>query len=231
MISIICANNNDDVLNNNLIKTLNEQTYNDYELIIVDTTKKKYEGATDALNYGASKAKGDYLLFCHNDINFLDKNSLKDIVDNIDSDAGIIGVAGINDKNHLLGNILDGPDKKPIGESIQKPINVFSIDEVLFIIKRDFYLNHPLNLNNKTWHLYAVEYSLEMHEMNKKVKIIPARIYHKSNGLSLNRSYFVYLKQIIKKYKKYKRIHTTVGSWYTNKILFNLQLMKRGIHK
>lgn len=228
MISIICASNNEEILNDNLIKSLKEQTYKDYELIVVDTLKNHYEGACDALHSGALKAKGEYLLFCHHDINFLDKNSLKDIVDNIE-EAGIIGVAGIRDRNHLIGNILNGINKEPVGESIEKSEEVFSIDEVLFIIKRDFYLKHPLNLNNKTWHLYAVEYALEMHELNKKVLVIPARIYHKSDGLSLNKSYFIYLKKLIKKYKKYKCIYTTVGSFYTNKILFELQMIKRKI--
>lgn len=231
MISIICPSNNEKILNNNLLKTLNQQTFKDYEIIIVDTINNKYRGASEALNSGAQKAKGEYFLFCHHDINFINKDSLENIVNCIEkiNDFGIIGVAGINSRNCLLGNILNGPNKELIGEKINKPMKVFSLDEVFFIIKKDFYFKYPLNLNNNTWHLYAVEYCLKMHELGENVIIIPSEIYHKSDGVSLNESYYIYLRKLRKEYKKYKEIYTTVGSWYTNKILFELQMLKRKI--
>ena len=231
MISIICASNDKKVLNNYLIPSLKKQTYKDDELIIVDTVKNKYKGCVDALNDGIKQSKGDTLLFVHHDVVFEDKNELKNINKYIkDLDYGIVGVAGVtNKRNTLIGNITNGPDKERISNiTINAAVEAETLDEVLFIIKKENINKHPFNIKNDTWHLYAVEYSLSMKDINKKVYVIPSKIYHASPGYSLNKSYFDYLPNIIKKYKKkYRSINTTVGSWFTNSILFKLQMIRR----
>lgn len=231
MISIICPSNNKDILEKYLLKSLKKQTYLDYETIIIDTNKKKYNGCVEALYEGINKAKGEYLMFVHHDVCFTDKDELKNIIKYIDNlDFGVVGVAGAaNERNNLIGNITNGPSKEKISNKIiTEPTEVQSLDEVLFIIKKDTIKKYPLEKNNKTWHLYAVEYSLKMIDNNKKVYVIPSNIYHASPGYSLNDSYFTYLPKIIKKYKKkYKTINTTVGSWFTNSILFKLQMIRR----
>ena len=212
---------------------LKKQTFKDYELIVIDTNEKKYNGCVEALNDGFAKSTGEYIMFVHHDVEFCDKNELSNIYNCIlNLDFGIVGVAGATfSRNYLIGNITNGANKENISSLvIDKPEEVQTLDEVLFIIKRDTLNKYPLNILNTTWHLYAVEYSLLMHDNDKKVYVIPSNIYHASPGYSLNKSYFDYLPSVIKKYKKnYKYINTTVGSWYTNKMLFNLQMMKRKI--
>lgn len=233
MISIICASNNEEILNKYLISSLKKQTYKDYELIIVDTIEKKYNGCIDALNAGIKKSSGDILMFVHHDIEFCDKDELKNIVNQLDNlEYGIAGVAGASyERNKLIGNITNGPNKEKISNLvIDQPTKVQTLDEVLFIIKKDIIKKYPFNSNNNTWHLYAVEYSLNMLENNENVYVIPSNIYHASPGYSLNKSYFEYLPKVIKKYKKhFKYINTSVGSWYTNSLLFKLQIMRRNI--
>ena len=67
MISIICIYNNRNILDNYLLKSL-ERHNTDYELILVDNTENKFTKAADALNYGAKNAKGEFLMFVHQDI-------------------------------------------------------------------------------------------------------------------------------------------------------------------
>lgn len=231
MISIICPSNDEKILNKYLLSSLKKQTYKDYEIIVVDTIKNKFNGCIDALNYGIKKSKGDILMFVHHDVEFTNKKELENIASYISNlDYGIAGVAGASFKrNTLVGNITNGPDKEKISNTeIDDPTKVQTLDEVLFIIKKDTIKKYPFNNSNNTWHLYAVEYSLEMIKNNQGVYVIPSKIYHASPGYSLNKSYFEYLPKVIKKYQKNnKYINTTVGSWYTNKLLFKLQMIKR----
>ncbi len=231
MISIISASNDKNILNKCLIKSLERQTYKEYELIVIDTTRKKYNGCIEAFEEGIKKSKGDILIFVHHDVIFEKEDELEKIVENIRKiDFGIAGVAGASIKrNFLIGNITNGPKKEKVSNiEIDKPVKVQTVDEVLFVIKKEVLQEHPFNRENNTWHLYAVEYSLEMLKMGKEVYVIPSNIYHVSPGYSLNRSYFDYLPKVIKKYKKMNRwINTTVGSWYTNPLLFKLQMLRR----
>lgn len=231
MLSIICASNNKQILEECLEQSLDKQTYKDFELIVVDTKKNKYIGASDALMSGAKKSKGDILIFVHHDVIFNTEYELENIVKQIEKikDFGILGIAGAPyKKGTLVGNITNGEPKIYISDKkINDPTEVQTLDEVMFIIKKDNLEKQPLNLDNKTWHLYAVEYCLKMHENNKKVMVIPSNIHHLSAGASMNDDYYKQLRKVCKIYKKtYKNINTTCGRWYTNKILLELQIYR-----
>ena len=234
MLSIICASNNKKILNECLVESLNKQTYKDFELIIVDTKETKYNSAADALMSGAKKSNGDTLMFVHHDVVMENEDELKNIVEQIKKidDFGILGIAGADyKKGPLVGNITNGDSKIYISDkSIKEPTEVQTLDEVMFIIKKENLDKYPLNLENKTWHLYAVEYCLKMHENNKKVLVIPSNIHHLSAGASMNNDYYKQLRKICKKERKtYKTINTTVGFWNTNKFILELKIMKRKI--
>jgi hypothetical protein len=51
---------------------------------------------------------------------------------------------------------------------------------------------------------------------DKKVYILPDKVYHYSPGDSFSEDYYLILKKLIKKHKKYfKFIYTTIGIWNT----------------
>ena len=236
MLSIICASNNKKILDECLGSSLKNQTYKDFELIVVDTKKDRYTGAADALMSGANRAKGDTLIFVHHDVVMDSENELNNIVGQIEKigDFGILGIAGAPyKKGTLVGNITNGDSKIRISnEIINKPTEVQTLDEVMFIIKKDNLEKYPLNLDNRTWHLYAVEYCLLMKEKNKKVLVIPSNIHHLSAGASMNNDYYKQLRRLCKQYKKtYKNINTTCGCWFTNKILQELQIYRHMIRQ
>lgn len=230
MISIVCATNDKTKLEEELKSSLEKQSFKDYELIVVDTNKKKFESAAEALNYGGNKAKGDYILFTHHDIIMYNKDELKKIVEQIKKvdSFGIIGVAGIDENRKIVGNITNGIPEVPISsQTIEKTTEVETVDEVMFIIKKDVFEKNKLITDNKTWHLYAVEYCLLMHDLNKKVLVIPSSIYHKSAGASMNKSYYKELKRLCLLYKKkLKTINTTMGVWHTNKLRLSFDIIK-----
>lgn len=230
MISIVCATNNKKILEEQLEKSLKKQSYKDYELIIIDTNKNKFKSAADALNSCIDKVSGEYILFTHHDVIMRNNDDLENIAKNIKKlgDFGIAGVIGRDIYGNFVGNITNGePEVKVSNENIKNPHEVQTLDEVIFIIKKENFIKYPLDISNKTWHLYAVEYCLKMEQLNKKIFVIPSEIYHKSAGASMNKSYYDELKRICEIYRKdIKVINTTMGIWHTNKILLEIDIIK-----
>ena len=79
MISVICVYNNKEILNDFLIKSIKQQSFIDYELILLDNCGSHYKSAVEALNKGAMQAKGDILLFIHQDVFIIDENGFSKI--------------------------------------------------------------------------------------------------------------------------------------------------------
>ena len=63
-LSLICVYNQKDILEKCLLKGLKIQTIKP-ELILLDNTNNDYTSAVEALQLGAKKASGDYLIFIH----------------------------------------------------------------------------------------------------------------------------------------------------------------------
>ena len=78
MISVICVYNNKEILNKYLLKSLKIQTET-HELILLDNIGGKFKSASEALNYGGKKAKGDYLMFVHQDVDLCSKTWLENV--------------------------------------------------------------------------------------------------------------------------------------------------------
>ena len=62
-----------------LLKSLQNQDA-DYELILVDNTNNRFKSAAEALNDGAKKSSGDFLMFVHQDVEIYDKYFLKKFI-------------------------------------------------------------------------------------------------------------------------------------------------------
>lgn len=219
MISIICPYNNEEVLKM-LIKSLKIQDYMDYELILVNAKEKGFESAAESLNYGASISKGDILVFTHQDIELLDKSILSKIVEYCNAnDFGIAGVAGKKaDEKYCMTSVLVGKNRKPGGKYITTCIcETQTLDECFFIIKKDEFKG--FTDYGKTWHFYAVDYSLQSLNNGKKVLLFPLDIYHLSPGFSLNYNYYDTLKKVGKNYKNIRVIATTCGTFKNNAFL------------
>jgi GT2 family glycosyltransferase len=229
-LSVICVYNNKQILESFLLESLKKQNIN-YELILINNVNNEFTSAAKALNYAATKATGDYLLFVHQDIFFYDSNILKDLLYYAQSKPNaIIGIAGTTENNEVLTNILHDIPPRPAGKRIDGIHKVETVDECLFLIDRNIFNKIKFDENSiNGWHLYAVDYCLEAKKYGYPSYVIGIdNIYHRSPGFSFNNQYFLILKQIIHKHRQIKYIYTTMGKWPTNtfKLNFKINLKK-----
>lgn len=245
MISVVCVYNNEKILQENLLRSLENQTVK-FELIKIDNTKGIFKSAAEALNYGGKSAKGKYVMFVHQDVNLCSNSWLEDAEKILDSlpDLGIAGVAGMRKSKVLkicdvgivlresgIGMIYHGHKKEPwmCNKNFEEPIEVQTLDEQVLIIPKNVFEN--LKFDYKTcngWHLYGVDYSLSVKKLGLKPYVLPLPVCHQSTG-SLNKEYYITLNKIFKKHRKQKKIYTTCGIWYTNNFFNCFGLLMRAI--
>ena len=211
MVSIICVYNNRQLLQECLIKSIEEQD-EDCEMVLVDNTKGDYPSAAAALNYGADKASSQYLIFAHQDIIFIDKGGIKKIEEFLNNSCEkiIVGVAGkIESDIAIYGNIFD--NNHIYFEKLANPTKAVSVDECLFAMEKTVFQQYRFDeLICNNWHFYAAEFSYRVRLDNIQTYIIPIDLHHNSVGNSMNIDFYYTLDRLCKKYKtSYKKINTT----------------------
>lgn len=237
MISLICVYNNENILEKQLLNSLENQSL-EYQLILLNNTKHIFESAAKALNYGGEMASGDYLIFIHQDFIFSSEfwleKSLK-ILQNLDN-LGVAGLAGKKkiksrsklyslflNKNRIISNLKTGNPSHNIGVPIKEPQKVQTLDECILIVPNTIFDEFKFDEDVcDNWHLYAADYCLTAKKAGYDVYVIPLEGYHESPGYSFSEDqYYSTLKKLIKKHKKdYKWIFTSTGSWSTVYPLF-----------
>ncbi len=233
MLSIICAYNNKGILEECLISSLDNQLNKDYELILIDTLTHKFISAAEALNFGAEQAKGDNLLFIHQDVVLDNNNFIEDLSEWINKyEFGIAGLAGAitkNKQNLTITNSFHGIPRKLAGEisNLMEATQCETVDEFAFVIPKNIFDENPFITFYPSWHLYAVEYCLRMRSIGHRVCVFPLSVWHRSEGDSFDPSYFKTIKPIARKYRyEFKKISTTMGGWATNNLGLNLHIAR-----
>ncbi|MDO5836487.1 MAG: glycosyltransferase [Methanobacterium sp.] len=166
MFSIVCVYNDGEILRKYLKKSLNFQTV-PYELILVDNTENEFASAAKALNHGASKATGEYLMFIHQDVDLKSETWIEDTLKKLKlmPDLGIAGVAGKSeDRKGIISNVKQGSPPKLAGiNQITESTRVQTLDECLLIIPKIVYQELKFDEDTCTgWHLYGVDYCLSV---------------------------------------------------------------------
>ena len=237
MISIVCIYNEKNIFKRMVEKSLSNQSV-EFELILIDNTLGIYKSATEALNNGARRARGEFIMFIHYDVEFSSRTWLEEAEKYLMSlpNLGIAGIAGARKgtsagDREIVSNITDSEPPQRIGHvSLTEPERVHTLDECLFIIPRTVFKKLPFDEKVcNDWHLYAVDYCLSVKKIGLEVFALPLEIYHKSQGSRVFSclyerypdSYYRVLKRVLKKYKRdFKTIYTTCGTWDSSKIVF-----------
>ena len=186
MISIITICNNKEILGEYLLKSLNEQT-TDYELIVIDNKDNNtFSHATKALNYGGSLAKGDYLMFIHQDValwgnNFLEK--FEKMLTGIE-DIGIGGVAGMTQGGQPYLFLKNCGALSGLTSPFQRPVKVQTLDELLLVMPKHVFKTIHFDDNLPGWHCYGADYCLEVEKYGLSAYALPFFVHHRSAGFS-----------------------------------------------
>jgi hypothetical protein len=158
----------------------------EYELILIDNTKNNFESLPKALNYGGSKARGEYLMFVHQDVELIDSNWLKNaekILTSVDN-LGVAGVAGVDFKGNPVGFIID----RGIfwGLPLKTPKSVMTLDEQLIIVPRKVFSTMRFYEGFK-WHSWVADYCLCSQSVGLKTYVLPLPVSHNSSTLPILR--------------------------------------------
>ncbi len=216
MFSIVVVYNNKRALDEILLKSLKSQTAK-FELIALDNESGVFRSAAQALNVGGKRAKGEYVMFVHQDIELGSDRWLENAEELLDTipDLGIAGVVGMSGEGtdyveRKRGYISDCGDIW--GEPFEKAQEVQTLDECLLIVPKPVF--SKMQFDDKTfdsWHCHGADYCLCIRPMGLKACVIPGFVYHRSLRSNVT-GLFKYQKRLYRKHKgKCRHIYTTCG--------------------
>jgi hypothetical protein len=232
-ITFIVCTNNISQLNKILVKSL--QPFRErMDLIVVYNLNGKYSAA-QALNLGMAKAKTDWLVLTHQDVEY-SKNWVDVVFLELQRlpKVGVAGLAGVRvssntekdvsrlNPNLYVKNIGRVKNSDLVSYSRNPSGEVDVIDELCVITRK----SHCLNFDEKVlthFHFYAVDLSLQAKQRGYKNYVLSAEAIHHSNGASsLKTGKDLYLREFKKLHEKWKNIFptlaTTTGFWVNGQI-------------
>lgn len=240
--SLICPTNDRWKCEHWLLPSLAMQRFRDFEIVFVEATLGSFRSAAAALNAGAAKARGDYLVFLHNDVELIDENVLGSLSDELSGmDFIVAGAAGCRAvrgkpwRKKTFTNLVHGEHKEHPGRStpLAAAMPCETLDECFFVVPRTVWAKRGILEFFSSWHLYAVEYSLWANVQRQgSVVAVPVNIWHHSSGGSFDHSYYDTLRVLAKMYRKwYPVLHTPMGAWPTNLLFLNLRIFAEIIRR
>jgi hypothetical protein len=188
-VSLVCVFNDPAVREQCLDRSVAGVGPDRIELVVVDNTDRRFPTAGAALNHGARLARHDVICFVHQDVYLHSTSRLLDVADMLRDGAdgwGLLGAAGVGSGGEVVGLLRDRVQL--IGLSAVEPVEVDSLDEVLFLVKRELVLREPLAEDpDLAWHAYAVEYGVRLRELGLRVGAVDLAITHNSLTVNLAR--------------------------------------------
>lgn len=188
-VSIVCVFNDETVRASCLdasIERLRDHAL-DVDYIPIDNVDGRFSSAGRALNFGASQARNDYVAFVHQDVVLHSISALERAAGFLQSESfALLGACGITADARCIGRLRDRVIL--LGESTSRPVEVDSVDEVLFVIPRSLLRVEPLSTDpDLSWHGYAVEYGIRGRSLGLKVGAIDMPLTHNSLTTNLAR--------------------------------------------
>jgi hypothetical protein len=188
-VSVICVYSDAEVRRHCLDRSIAERADGvAIEYLPVDNTAGAFETAGEALNHGASLASNDYLVFVHQDVYLHSLHALERAAGALadDPSVGVLGAAGITRGGEIVGRVRDRVVL--IGTAAGEPVDVDSVDEVLFMAPRRLIEREPLSEDRElAWHAYAVELGLRARSLGLRVCALDMPLTHNSLTTNLDR--------------------------------------------
>lgn len=193
------------------------------EYLYIDNSEQMEFDAYQGLNVFLEKAKGKFVILCHQDILIHDnnKNDLVRLIEEVELKdknwAVLANAGGINLK--LIATHITQKDGNKIIEK-DLPLKVKTVDENFIVVKKS--ANLALSRNLKGFHFYGTDICLIADVLGYNSYVIGFNLLHKSNG-KIDQSFFDSKKAITNKYKKAFRnrfMTTTFSRFYLSGTTF-----------
>jgi len=189
-VSVVCVFNNPAVLRDCLTASIAAGLPDapDLEYLPVDNTAGQFSSAGAALNHGAALARNDVVVFVHQDVFLHSIPAMEKVAAAMMADLslGMVGATGMTAEGRLLGLIRD----RIVLSGRKEPglADVDSLDEVLFMVRRDHIRRQPLSEEpDLSWHAYAVEYGARLRATGSRVAVADIPLTHNSLTINLDR--------------------------------------------
>jgi Glycosyltransferase like family len=188
-VSVICVYSDTEVRRRCLDRSIAERAEGvEIEYLPVDNTEGAFETAGAALNHGASLATNDYLVFVHQDVYLRSLRALERAAGALADDPtiGVLGAAGITRDGDIVGRVRDRVVL--IGKEADEPVDVDSVDEMLFMAPRSLIEREPLSEEPElAWHAYALELGVRARSLGLRVCALDIPLTHNSMTTNLDR--------------------------------------------
>jgi len=187
------------------------------EFLYVDNSNKNQFDAYAGLNIMLQRAKGRYVILCHQDVllSFDKRDRLEQRIAELhalDAAWAVAGNAGAVGPNYIVYKV-----SYPDGTLKNKgkfPLEAQSIDEHFMLVKNAAGLSFSADLSG--FHLYGVDLCLQAAAKGYKSYVIDFHVLHKSRG-NVDNNFRRCRKNLVKKYSHYFRsrwIQTPSTSFY-----------------
>jgi len=189
-VTVICVFNDHAVRVDHLDRsiTAGQEDAPNTEYLPIDNVDGSFPTAAAALNHGARLARNDYLAFVHQDV-YLHSLVAVERAAGMLADTpslGVIGAVGVTSDGRLVGRIRDRVVL--LGDEAPEPVDVDSIDEVLFVASRERIVAEPLlDTPRLAWHAYAVEYCARVRAVGLRAAALDIPLTHNSLTTNLAR--------------------------------------------
>jgi hypothetical protein len=200
------------------------------EFLYIDNSNGNKADAFKGLNYFLQKAKGKYIILCHQDI-LLNYHTLTELencikqLDTIDENWAILSNAGASGIKDVVYRLYEPNNTfKSRGNPIQK---VTSVDEHFVLVKKSANLALSGNLNG--FHLYGTDLCMIANILGYTAYVVEFHLLHKSKG-NIDASFYNIKENLIKKYTssfKGTYIQTTCTQFFISGSNFCNALMNK----
>lgn len=177
----------------------------------VDNTAHAFPSAGEALNHAVRLAHHDVVVFVHQDVYLHDIDRLAGAASALDDPRwGVLGASGVTGDRQWVGRLRDRVIL--VGGPAPEPVPVDTLDEVLFMARRELLLDEPLSEDpDLAWHAYAVEYALRMRSAGRLAGAVDTAITHNSLTVNLARLDEAH-RRVAQQYPQLLPIATTCGT-------------------
>lgn len=177
----------------------------DVEFLYFDNFNSNGFDGFNGINRAIKEARGEYLIFCHQDIlfNYDDRKNLENCIqelEEIDSRWAVAGNAGVREDGRAIMRITD-----PNNINVQRggfPGEVVSLDENFLVINRKQSISCSTYLSG--FHLYGTDICQNAIDMGLKSYVINFHLLHKSPG-NIDDSFYKSREKFINFYNKRKK--------------------------